>query len=779
MSLETIFKLSVIVNMIDNLTATSRSVNMAIDENIAKYESMQKTYSTYAKTGAMVALGGATMAKGVLAPVEATYETQKAFGELRSVGIENLEAIENAAIDFTNTWSGFVKSEFISSAYDIKSGISSLTDEGVAQYTSIANLTAKATKATSAEMTSLFATGYGIYKDYYSDLTDLEFAEIFSAGIAQSVKQFKTTGSQMSQSISSLGQSATNAQVPLEEQLSILGMLQQTMSGSEAGTKYKAFLKSAAKAGDELGLSFVDANDQLLSLPEILTMIQAKYGDTLDAVEKLELQKAFGTEEAIAMLDIFYSKTNDLEQNIMGLNSSLSEGTKIANGMATVMNQDPGSKWEIVKQKGHNLKELIGNGLAPTIEEFTTKIDEHITNLTNWIQENEKLASIIMNVLFILSLLTIGVGSVITLFGIVGMIGSNAAIVITKMLGGLKLLGSGFETVRIAGMLAKDSIFKFASTTLVSGLKAAGRFTMSLLGMAKQAIVTAVSAMPGLIASVWSFTAALLANPITWIILGIVALVAAIILLWKNWDKVCAWISGVWNAVIGAVIGWFQKLKEKLTSVPNSILLVLAAFVPFIGIPLLIIKNWDSIKAFFSNLIPTIINWFKELPTKIKEKFDSMLSIFKESGKKIMETLGQGILNGVTAPYEAVKGALDKVRQLLPFSDAKEGPLSELTLSGRKVFETLNVGMEQSAPVISDTASNAFDDFNDSMSVEDQQVVRGMSTASSSKSENKLTVHIHFDKVLELKEVIRFIQELNEYKEAFGDEGIGFNYATS
>ncbi|CAH8248805.1 hypothetical protein WJ0W_005989 [Paenibacillus melissococcoides] len=81
-------------------------------------------------------------------------------------------------------------------------------------------------------MTSLFATGYGIYKDYYKDMSDIEFAEAFSAGISDSIRIFKTSGSGMSQAIQTLGAAATSANVPLEEQLAIVGMLQATMSGS-------------------------------------------------------------------------------------------------------------------------------------------------------------------------------------------------------------------------------------------------------------------------------------------------------------------------------------------------------------------------------------------------------------------------------------------------------------------------------------------------------------------------------------------------------------------
>ena len=97
-------------------------------------------------------------------------------------------------------------------------------------------------------MTSLFATGYGIYKGYYSELSDLEFGEMFAGGIATAVKAYKTSGSEMASAISAwedrhIGQRA------LEEQLSVLGMLQATMSGSEAATKYKGVIKCRHRSG--------------------------------------------------------------------------------------------------------------------------------------------------------------------------------------------------------------------------------------------------------------------------------------------------------------------------------------------------------------------------------------------------------------------------------------------------------------------------------------------------------------------------------------------------
>ena len=221
---------------------------------------------------------GSQIVNAVLAPVEATFETRRALGELASLGVQDLKAVENAARSFSDQWAGTSKADFISAAYDIKSGIASLSDEASQSSQASPALTAKATKSTAGEMTSLFATGYGIYKDYYSDLSDMEFGEMFSAGISDAVRAFKTSGSGMAQAIQNLGASATTAQAPLEEQLSVLGMLQATMGGAEAGTKIQSLPPQRHQGRRGAGLKFTDANNQLLSMPEILDILRGKFG---------------------------------------------------------------------------------------------------------------------------------------------------------------------------------------------------------------------------------------------------------------------------------------------------------------------------------------------------------------------------------------------------------------------------------------------------------------------------------------------------------------------
>jgi len=695
LSLESVFKLSLVMNMVDNLSGPMASIASRVGADVSKMDALGATFGNVAKSGAVMQEMGSQITGAVLAPVEATFETRRAIGELASLGVKDLEAVENAARNFSDQWAGTTKADFISAAYDIKSGIASLSDEGVAQFTELSGLTAKATKSTIGEMTSLFATGYGIYKGYYDDLTDLEFGEMFSAGIARSVQQFKTDGSQMASAIQTLGASATTSNVPLEEQLSILGMLQATMSGSEAGTKYKAFLRSATKGGEALGLSFTDANNQLLSMPEILDLLRGKFGETMDAAEKMELQKAFGDTEAVALIDLLYNKTDDLQGNILDMYDALGSGTGVATEMANAINETEPERFERLTQRIQNVKESIGNSLLPTINDLMSAGETVLTKVGSWIEENQELVKVIM-------LVVLAIGGFLTIAGTVAAVVGGVGLVITKAVSAFKILKAGFGIAR--------------------------------------------AALSPLIGSVWSFTAALLANPVTWVVIGIVALIAAIVLLYNK----CEWFrnlvnnilnffreklgaafetakaifSGIGN-VIGSVMGAARDtVAEKLDNMRNAyeshgggirgaaaaaiegVKGIYTAGFSFLdnltGGRLTAIKDkfvsgvtniasgvrerFEAVKTAFSNGI-----------TAVKNTVTGAVSWFFESGKKVISTFANGIKSAFTGAVDAVKGGLQRIRNMLPFSDAKEGPLSTLTLSGQRTMTTYAGGLEKAS----------------------------------------------------------------------------------
>lgn len=753
MSLESVFRLSLIMNMVDNITGPMGRISSSVNGGVSRLQKLESAFGGMVKTGAVMTELGSSIAGAALAPVEATFETRRALGELASLGVKDLEAVEDAARSFSDQWAGTSKADFISASYDIKSGIASLTDEGVADFTTLAALTGKATKSTVGEMTSLFATGYGIYKGFYDDLTDLEFGEMFSAGISKSVQQFKTTGSEMAAAIESLGASATNAKVPLEEQLSVLGMLQATMSGSKAGTKYAAFIQSAAKGGEELGLAFVDANNQIKSLPEILDLLRGKYGDTIDAIEKQEIATAFGTDEAVDLIDLLYSKTGELQDNVLSLYDAMGQGTAVASEMASAMNETEPEKFERLQQQLHNVAEAAGSTLLPVVNDLMEGAAGVIQKGAEWVENHQNLVRIIL-----LAALTLGgflavAGTCIAVVGGVGIVFTKTAGLVKGFIGVIRGLPDLFETIALYGMEAGDAIRNgfnrirtagstavtavknvtlriagMAKTAVVSGVTALKNMALGLVSMARQAVVTAVTAMPGLIASVWSFTAALLANPITWVVIGIVALIAALILLWQNWDSVTAFLQNAWDTACSKITAGLEWLKQGFQS---------------------------------------IMDWIGE-----------KIAWFGEAGRRLVTTFVDGIKSVAMAPINAVKGIFGKISNLFPHSDAKEGPLSTLTLSGKKTMTTFAEGVTLAEDAPANAITKGLEGARVSLQQDALEPVRlGGSTGEEADAGDgsgsagrdgkvfivkKLVLQVDVKKIKQLQDLLEIVGELED-----------------
>lgn len=89
----------------------------------------------------------------------------------------------------------------------------------------------------------------------------------------------------------------------------------------------------------------------------------------------------------------------------------------------------------------------------------------------------------------------------------------------------------------------------------------------------------------------------------------------------------------------------------------------------------------------------TMVGMLDTVFTNVREFFGNIKSLFYDSGKAIITTLVDGIKSVAMAPVEAVEGVLDNVRQYLPFSDAKQGPLSQLTHNGSKIVTTMAEGI--------------------------------------------------------------------------------------
>lgn len=127
----------------------------------------------------------------------------------------------------------------------------------------------------------------------------------------------------------------------------------------------------------------------------------------------------------------------------------------------------------------------------------------------------------------------------------------------------------------LGGVTEGLSAWNDESLSTTDRLMALGMAGADLAGGLTGFLIPALSTMwttltTTVIPAIWSFTAALLANPITWIVIGIAALIAIIILMVTHWDtvkqvvgNVVGWIRDRWNDLMGwfsGVPAWFGKI---------------------------------------------------------------------------------------------------------------------------------------------------------------------------------------------------------------------------
>ena len=129
-------------------------------------------------------------------------------------------------------------------------------------------------------------------------------------------------------------------------------------------------------------------------------------------------------------------------------------------------------------------------------------------------------------------------------------------------------------------------------------------------------------AFVGVTVATWAMNTALLANPITWIILGIVALIAALVLLIANWDSFVAWLSDVW----GAAVEWLKGIWDSIATFFTDL--------------------WDGITTFFTDLWNGIIEWFKGLWQGIVDWFIALLTGYV--------AFWEGVWNGVVSFFRTI-----------------------------------------------------------------------------------------------------------------------------
>lgn len=329
-----------------------------------------------------MAMGATTLAAGGLAVQAAlgpAIEMDRALGEVASLDVQKdvLGALGLEALKLSVQY-GNSATEIVRSSYDIQSAIAGLEGNELSAFTRASTVLAKATKADTATITNYMGTMYGIFEQQAKRMGKANWVEDVVGKSALAVQLFKTTGQGMADAFGALGANATAAGVSMDEQFAVLGQLQATMGGGEAGTKFKAFLAGVGNAQKALGLQFTDSAGNMLPILTILDKLKARYGETLSVAEGDELKKAFGSNEAVTMIKLLMTNTKGLATNINALANT--HGMGKAEQMAASMTD----QWERVESAWFAIRAAAFGAILPAVNAVVGIVADGASVVMRW-----------------------------------------------------------------------------------------------------------------------------------------------------------------------------------------------------------------------------------------------------------------------------------------------------------------------------------------------------------------------------------------------------------
>jgi len=399
-------KLLFSVSLIDKVSGPVGKIMRNVDRMT------RHTSSGFLKLGIGIAgiAGAGRLLGGLLNPIK---DMMSALGEVRSLGVTEtvLKNLQNTALRSSIKF-GENAAAFARASYDIQSAIGGLEGNQLAKFTNASAVLAKATKSNVATITDYMGTMYSVFEKTAIKMGKSNWVEMVAGQTAKAVEIFKTTGSKMAESFSNLGEMATVSGVSMANQMAIMGTLGASMSGSEAATKYKAFLAGAGKAQKALGLQFTDSHGRLLPMLEVLAKIRGKYGALDTLAEKGAIHKAFGSKEALALILSLSGKTTNLKNSMEELSNI--KGMENATLMALQMT----NSWERMSSGFTAIKTRIGEQLMVVLNPLMNMVADFTDKLVRW-------STMFPNVTRVIGFATLGVIALIAAVGALTMLGGT------------------------------------------------------------------------------------------------------------------------------------------------------------------------------------------------------------------------------------------------------------------------------------------------------------------------------------------------------------------
>lgn len=573
------------LSLIDKLTRPLKQAQTSVTGFADKSKDAFKRIGV----GAVAMWGVAQTVRGALSPAIDMFD---ALNEASARGIDStsLKTVQRDALLFSATY-GASAVEFVNSTAQINGAIDGLTATELPKITKVANTLAFAMKSTSEETAEFMRQMFGNFKSDADRVGKVQFAEQLAGKMTVMRQRFGAEMGLIKDLMEGARGVGNNFNIGIDEQLAVLGQLSRTL-GTEASGAYEQFLNGAGEGAKKLGLSFKDAQGNMLSMPEMLMKLQGKYGKSLEGNLKAqkELDDAFG--DSSAVVKQLYGSIDSLQRNITELGGS--DGLKRTQEMAAKMVKP----WDRFVAILNAAQTVIGLTLLPVLYPLLNKLADMGQTFVRWMQMFPNIARVVGYVtLAVLSLAAAG--------ALANIVMGASFFVMTGLRGIWAALTSVTKIYTAAVWLSSKAV---AAWNVILGV---------LRGVLLAVRMAAVMAGIGINLMSW---------PILLIIGAVALLVAGFYLLVKHWEDIKAAVMNTeaFNVLAGAVVwvaGLFSEAWQYISDGWNNFIALLTGFSPLDslagmanGIMGLFDNVWKAIKDTFLSSWNWIVEKLNNIP---------------------------------------------------------------------------------------------------------------------------------------------------------------------
>ena len=402
-----------------------------------------------------------------------------------------------------------------------------------------------------------------------------------------------------------------------------LGMTEQQYKSN--ATSLSTFLGNMGFANEEISNMSGRAMELAADLGALADVpIDQAMGDfksalmgNYEALDKYGINISAATLENSEYVQSLGKSWNQLSDNekMMAVYNEILKQSSSAQGLAKQESESFGSQMRLLKESIGETVGQLGDALLPILEPIVSKMQEVVEKVSNWIQENPKLAQAILIVVGAVGALLAIAGPIVMAIGMASVamagfsmaslpvIGTIAAIVagITLLVAAIALIATNWDSIKAKTIEVWNNIKTFCMNTWNS-LKASA-------------------------SSIWNGIKTGIVNIVQGIVNGI-----------KNFlNNVKSFWSSVWNAVKSVASSVWNGIKSVISSVCN-------------GIKSVITSIFNGVKSFISN----VFNGIKSIASNI---WNGIKSVIKGACDGVKSTVSN-VFNGLK---NTVKGALDGV----------------------------------------------------------------------------------------------------------------------